>query len=106
MESTAPINVKQNPNNLNMGGTIRTDATTERNLMQTERVKGNEFELKQNNQRNTLAPSPSVPTFKKEDTKRLFTPRNDKETSKEGTRPNTQNIPSSNKQVKSQAHSV
>jgi len=105
LESTAPVNVKQNPNNVNMGGTIKTDGTTERNLMHTERVRANEFDPKQNNQRNTLAPSPSVPTFKKEDTKRSFTPRNDKEKTLENTRPNTQTqLP--NKQVKSSAHSV
>lgn len=109
LESTAPVNVKQNPNNLNMGGTIKTDGATERNLMHTERVRGNDFDsgLKQNNQRNTLAPSPSVPTFKKEDTKRSFTPRNDdKGKTLEGTRPNTQTQNPSSKQVKSSAHSV
>lgn len=109
LESTAPVNVKQNPNNINMGGTIKTDGPTDRNLMHTERVKSNEFD-KQNGQRNTLAPSPSVPTFKKEDTKRSFTPRDDKNPKNllmENTRPNTQtmNNPVA-KQVKSSAHSV
>lgn len=114
LESTAPVNVKQNPNNVNMGGTIKADngELNGRNLMHTERVRGNKTDSNDfdANKRNTLAPSPSVPTFKKdENSKRSFTPRNEKEKTLEGSRkerPTTQNNAPDSKQVKSSAHSV
>lgn len=111
LESTAPVNVKQNPNNVNMAGTLKPDTvSTERNLMHTERVKpGGDLGYardSQNQNRNTLNPSPSVPTFnKKEEKNRPFTPRSDKEKTLDS-RPTTQTQNPSSKQVKSSAHSV
>lgn len=104
LESTAPVNVKSNPNNLNMQGTINKESVgTERNLMHTERV-GGKGDFKNpyvDSQRTQMNPSPSVPTFKKDGDKRPYTPR-DKDPKADTQRPSTQ----TNKQVKSTSHSV